>query len=62
MAMDAAQTLTALYTHAGLDLESNIAILREAARDGEAQPRRVPGRLQRRQRGRSQVLDPEARR
>jgi hypothetical protein len=36
MAMDAAQTLTALYTHAGLDLESNIAILREAARDGEA--------------------------
>jgi hypothetical protein len=35
MAMDAAQTLTALYTHAGLDLESNTAVLREATRDGE---------------------------
>jgi len=36
VAMDAAQALTALHTHAGLDLESRIAILREAARAGEA--------------------------
>ncbi len=36
MAMDAAQALTALYTHEGLDLESTLAVLRESARDGEA--------------------------
>lgn len=36
MAMDAAQALTALHAHAGLDLEPAIAILRDAARDGEA--------------------------
>lgn len=36
MAMDAAQALAALYAHPGLGTEPGIAILREAARDGEA--------------------------
>lgn len=35
-AMDAVQALTVLYKHVGQGLESNLAILREAAHDGEA--------------------------
>lgn len=35
-AMDAAQALTVLHNHVSQDLQSNLAVLREAARDGEA--------------------------
>jgi hypothetical protein len=40
-AMDAAEALTVLYKHVSQGLESNLAILREAERDGEAP---APGR------------------
>ncbi len=36
-AMGATQALTALYYHVGRDLESNLALLRRAALDGEAE-------------------------
>jgi glycine/D-amino acid oxidase-like deaminating enzyme len=35
-AMDAAQALTVLHNHVSQDLQFNLAVLREAARDGEA--------------------------
>lgn len=36
-AMDATQALTVLYDHVGRDLEANLALLRQAALDGEAE-------------------------
>jgi hypothetical protein len=36
-AMDAAQALVLLQGHAGLDLESSLATLRDAVHDGEAE-------------------------